>query len=294
MNQRARNEAMWGYIFVAAPLLGFVLFSLGPMVASLYLSFTEYDILTPPRWVGGANYHRLATSDPFLAKTLWNTLVYFIGIPIGILISLLMAMAVNRKMRGQEFFRTVYFLPSVCSAVALALIWKWLYNSDYGLINTTLQQLGVMHPPRWLDDPAWVKPALIILSVWATVGYNMLLFLAALQNVPRHLYEAADLDGATPWQVFWKVTFPLISPTTFFVLVMGIIGGFQNFDLVYISTRGGPEYASATYMIYLYQNGFQYYRMGYASALAWVLTAVILVVTWLQFRLSSKWVHYES
>jgi multiple sugar transport system permease protein len=290
---RARREAMWAYLFVAPPLLGFLLFSLIPMLASLYLSFTEYDILTPPRWVGLDNYHRLATSDPFLAQTLWNTLVYFLGIPLGIVISLLMALAVNSKIPGREFFRTVFFLPSVCSAVALALLWKWLYNSDYGFINTFLQQMGMMHPPRWLDDPNWVKPALIVLSLWATVGYNMLLFLAALQNVPRQLYEAAWLEGSSPWRTFWKITFPLISPTTFFIVVMGVIGGFQNFDLVYISTRGGPYNASSTYMLYLFQNGFQYYRMGYASAMAWVLTAIILVVTWLQFRLSARWVHYD-
>ena len=287
------NRSAWAYLFVAPPVLGFLFFSLGPMIASLYLSFTEYDILTPPRWVGLSNYSRMVGSDPFLAQTLWNTLVYFIGIPLGIVVSLLLAMAVNRKVPGQEFFRTALFLPSVCSAVALAMLWKWLYNSDYGLINTYLQQLGVAHPPSWLGDPRWVKPALIFLGVWTTAGYNMLLFLAALQNVPKHLLEAAELDGATAWETFWNVTWPVISPTTFFIVVMGVIGGFQNFDLVYIATRGGPEYASATYMIYLYQNGFQYYRMGYASALAWVLTAVILVVTWMQFKLSERWVHYE-
>ena len=288
-----KGEMWWGYAFVALPVLGFLLFGLGPMLASFYLSFTQYEVLSPPTWVGVDNYRRLFTSDLFVGKTMWNTVFYFIGIPVGMILSLVLAMALNQKLRFEGFFRTVYFIPSICSIVALALLWKWIYNADYGLLNTTLQQWGVSKPPQWLDDPMWVKPSLILMGVWGSLGYNMVLFLAALQGVPRHLYEAAELDGASPWARFWNVTWPMISPTTFFVAVMSVIGGFQNFDQIFIMTRGNPEYESATYMLYLYQNGFQYFKMGYASAMAWVLAAIIMVITWVQFRASKKWVHTD-
>ncbi|MFN3429113.1 MAG: carbohydrate ABC transporter permease [Candidatus Sericytochromatia bacterium] len=288
-----KGEALWGYAFIALPVLGFLLFALGPMVASLYLSFTTYEVLSPPTWVGLENYQRLLTKDFFVGKTMWNTVFYFIGIPIGMLASLALAIIMNQKLRFEGFFRTVTFLPSVCSIVALALLWKWIYNSDYGLINQYLAQLGMSDLPRWLDHPMWVKPSLILMGVWGSLGYNMILFLAALQGVPKHLYEAAELDGASKWHAFWNVTWPMISPTTFFVAVMSIIGGFQNFDQIFIMTRGGPEFESATYMVYLYQNGFQYFKMGYASAMAWVLAAIIMVFTWLQFKASKKWVHHD-
>jgi multiple sugar transport system permease protein len=288
-----KGEVWWAYAFIALPMLGFLLFAAGPMIASLYLAFTHYEVLTPPSWVGLDNFARLFTKDFFIGKTMWNTMYYFIGIPLGMIMSLLLALALNQKLRFQNFFRTVYFLPSVCSLVALALLWKWIYNSDYGLINTYLLQLGIADPPRWLDHPGWVKPSLILMGIWGGLGYNMVLFLAALQGVPKHLYEAAELDGANPWQTFWNVTFPMISPTTFFVATMAVIGGFQNFDQIFIMTRGGPEFSSATYMTYLYQNAFQYFKMGYASAMAWVLAAIIMVITWLQFRLSKSWVHYD-
>ena len=290
---RRTEEAIWAYAFIALPLIGFLVFAAGPMVASFYLSFTEYEVLSPPRWIGGENYVKLFTSDIFVGKTMSNTLFYMLGIPLGMALSLLLALALNQKLRFEGFFRTVYFLPSVCSIVALALLWKWIYNADYGLINMYLQAFGVAEPPRWLDSPAMVKPSLIIMGIWGGLGYNMVLFLAALQGVPRYLYEAAELDGANWWQTFWNVTWPQISPTTFFVAVMGIIGGFQNFDQIFIMTRGGPEYSSATYMIHLYQNGFQYFRMGYASAMAWVLAAIIMAITWFQFYASKKWVHYD-
>ncbi|MBC7545960.1 MAG: sugar ABC transporter permease [Candidatus Sericytochromatia bacterium] len=262
------------------------------MIASFYLSFTQYEILSPPVWVGLDNYQRLATSDLFIGKTLWNTLYYMIGIPIGMALSLLLALALNQQLRFQTFFRTVLFLPSICSIVALALLWRWIYNADYGLINTYLQQFGITDPPRWLDTPMWVKPSLIMMGIWGNLGYNMVLYLAALQAVPKHLLEAAQIDGANPWHRFWNVTFPVISPTTFFIAIISIIGGLQSFDAIYIMTRGGPEYASATYMLYLYQNGFQYFKMGYASAMAWVLAVIIMFITWIQFRVAKSWVHY--
>jgi multiple sugar transport system permease protein len=290
-SRRARREALWAYGFIAPPLLGFVLFALGPMVASFYLSFTNYEVLSAPEWVGSANYERLLLRDFFVGKTLYNTIYYFVGIPIGMALSLLLAMALNQKLRFERLFRTIFFLPAVCSGVALALLWKWIYHADYGLLNSYLQELGVTHPPAWLDHPATVRPALVAMGVWTNLGYNMVLFLAALQGVPKHLLEAAEIDGAGRWHRFWHVTFPSISPTTFFIAVTGIIAGFQNFDQIFVMTRGGPEYASATYMIYVFVTGFQYFKMGYASAMAWVLAAVVFLVTWLQFRLAKRWVH---
>ena len=276
---------------MAIPVLGFVIFALGPMLVSLYLSFTHYEVLTPPRWVGLDNYVRLFTRDFFVGRTLANTAFYLLGIPVGMALSLLLALALNQKLRLQLFFRTVYFIPSVCSIVAAALLWKWIYSADYGLINTYLRALGVSDPPAWLSSPVLVKPALMVMGIWGGLGYNMVLFLAALQGVPRPLLEAAELDGANAWQRFRYVILPAISPMTFFVAVTSVIGGLQNFDQVYVMTRGGPEYRSATYMLYLYVTGFQYSQMGYASAMAWVLGALVLCVTALQFRLARRWVH---
>lgn len=290
-SRRARAEARWGQAFVAIPVLGFVIFALGPMLVSLYLSFTHYEVLTPPRWVGLDNYVRLFTRDFFVGRTLANTAFYLLGIPVGMALSLLLALALNQKLRLQLFFRTVYFIPSVCSIVAAALLWKWIYSADYGLINTYLRALGVSDPPAWLSSPVLVKPALMVMGIWGGLGYNMVLFLAALQGVPRPLLEAAELDGANAWQRFRYVILPAISPMTFFVAVTSVIGGLQNFDQVYVMTRGGPEYRSATYMLYLYVTGFQYSQMGYASAMAWVLGALVLCVTALQFRLARRWVH---
>jgi multiple sugar transport system permease protein len=290
---RRTSEILWAYAFIALPVIGFLTFSLGPMIASFYLSFTRYEVLSPPTFIGLDNYVKLFTTDLFVGKSMWNTLFYMIGIPIGMVLSLVLALALNQKMRFEGFFRTVYFLPSVCSLVALALLWKWIYNAEYGMINTYLAQWGVVDPPHWLDTPILVKPALVVMGVWGGLGYNMVLFLAALQGVPKYLYEAAEIDGANAWQRFWTVTWPMISPTTFFVAVMGVIGGFQNFDQIFIMTRGGPEYESATYMIQLYQMGFQYFKMGYASAMAWVLAAIIMAITWFQFRASKRWVHSE-
>ncbi|HEU4409572.1 MAG TPA: sugar ABC transporter permease [Polyangiaceae bacterium] len=287
-----RGERWWAYAFVAPPIVGFLVFGLWPMAASLYLSLTRYDVLTPPRWVGLDNYARLFTRDPFVAKTAWNTLAYLAGVPLGMATSLALALALNQGLRGERPLRWLFFLPSICSLVALSLVWGWVYHADYGLLNDALRSLGVARPPRWLEEPRWVKPALVAMGIWATAGQNMVLFLAALQGVPRHLLEAAELDGASAWQRFRHVTFPAISPTTFFVAVTGVIGAMQNFDQVYVMTRGGPEYASATYMLYLYQSGFQYYRMGYASAMAWALAAATALFTWLQFRASRRWVRH--
>jgi multiple sugar transport system permease protein len=290
LKQRFRFEPAWAYAFIAPPFVGFVVFALGPMLASLAFGFTRYDILSAPKLIGLDNYRELFTSDYFVGRTLVNTAFYLLGVPLGMAVALAIAMLLDRIVKARGFFRTVYFVPSVCSMVALALLWKLIYRGDYGLLNTLLVRLGVHEPPSWIADPRLVKPSLVFMGIWTNLGVTTVVFLAALQAVPRHHLEAAELDGANAWQRFRYVIFPAISPTTFFLSVTGTIGALQNFDQVYVMTRGGPAYASATYMLYVYVTGFQYFEMGYASAMAWLLAIVVLLVTWLQFRLAKRWV----
>ena len=287
---RFSHERWWGYAFAAPPLIGFLVFGLGPLIGSLALSFTRYDILTPPEVVGLENYRRLVTEDFFVGRTLVNTAFYLLGLPLGLSVALGVAMLLDRATRFRAFFRTVYFVPAVCSIVALALLWKWLYRADYGLINTALSALGVDDPPAWLSDRRLVKPSLVVMGVWTNLGFDVVVLLAALKTVPRHLLEAAELDGANAWQRFRHVTFPAITPTLFFLSVTGTIAILQSFDQVWVMTRGGPAYSSATFMLYVYVTGFQYFRMGYACAMAWLLGLIVLAVTWAQFRLARRWV----
>jgi multiple sugar transport system permease protein len=271
-------------------MLGALAFALLPMAASLLLSFTRYDVLTPPQWIGLENYRRLFRDDFFVARTAANTVFYLIGVPLGIGAALATAVLLNRIVKLRGFFRTVYFVPSVCSIVAVALVWKWIYRADWGLLNMTLDSLGVRNPPAWLNEPALVKPSLVFMGLWTNIGFNVVVYLAALQAVPRHLLEAAELDGASAWQRFWNVVFPAVSPTTFFLAVTSTIGTLQNFDQVYVMTRGGPTYSSATFMLYIYVTGFQYFQMGYASAMAWLLALAVLLVTRAHFAFASRWV----
>jgi len=288
----ARKEAMWGYLFVAAPLLGFLIFGFVPIIMSLLLAFAKWDMFRAPQWVGIQNFTRLL-DDPVVSISFINTLVFFLGVPIGIAFSLILAMMLNRKLTGINVYRAIYYLPSVSSIVAISLLWQWIFNPEKGLLNMYLLRLG-LPGPEWLIDPFWVKPALILMGVWGGLGPNMILFLAGLQGVPQSLYEAASIDGAKPWQQFWHVTWPMLTPTTFFVTIMGVIGALQYFGQIYIMTQGGPEHASTSYMFYLWQQAFTYYRMGYASALAWLLGVFIILVTAVQFVLAKRWVYYES
>ena len=289
--RRFDRENLWAYAFIAPPVVGAFLFAFLPMVASLLLSFTRYDVLTPPNWIGLDNYRRLFADDFFVGRTALNTVFYMIGVPLGIAAAFAVAMLLHRVTALRGLFRTVYFIPSVCSIVAIALVWKWIYRADWGLLNMTLASLGVRDPPAWLNEPELVKPSLIFMGVWTNLGFNVVVYLAALQTVPRFLVEAAELDGANSWQRFWHVVFPAVSPTTFFLAVTSTIGALQNFDQVYVMTRGGPTYSSATFMLYIYVTGFQYFQMGYASAMAWLLALAVLAVTRAQFVLAERWVH---
>jgi multiple sugar transport system permease protein len=250
------------------------------------------------RWVWLDNFRQLL-SDPYFWKYCWNTVVLMAAIPFSIAGSLILALAMNQKLKGAVFFRTVYFLPTICSGVAIYILWRLIYNSEFGVLNTLIAKVGsLLHiplkGPNWLTDEAWAKPALIIMSVWQSIGgYNMILYLAALQGVPRDLYEAAEIDGANRWQKFWAVTWPQISPTTFFILTMSIIGGFQaGFDPAYIMTGGGPNGSTTTIIYYIYNNAFQWHEMGYAAAISWFLFLVIFAITVLKWKAFSRLVHY--
>jgi multiple sugar transport system permease protein len=280
-----------GYLFIAPWLIGFVLFTLGPMIASAVISFTNFDILTPARWAGLANYARLINDRLFL-NTVYNTLFYTIlAVPTQLVIALGLALLLNMRLRGVGVFRTLFYLPTVVPAVAGVLLWVMLLNPDFGLFNRLLWAVGLPGLP-WLTDTTTAKPALVLIGLWY-VGSQMLVFLAALQGVPPELYDAAHIDGANAVARFRNVTLPMITPALFFNLVVGIINASQTFTLAFIGTGGGPANSTKFLVLYIYEQGFQSMRMGYASALAWALLLFIMVLTLFQFRLS-RWVYYEG
>lgn len=307
-HQRAARSEAWAALgFVSPWVIGFLVFTLGPIVASLILSFCDYDVLHPARWAGGANYRALATLDrAFVGKALGNALyLAAVGIPLGMLTSLSMALLLNTKLRGQHFYRTFFYVPSIVPTVATAVLWGWLLNADphRGLLNAawqgTLTHWFGLAPPGWLSVPAWAKPSLIVMGLWGAGG-GMILWLAGLQAIPRTLYEAAQIDGAGVWAQFRHVTLPMLSPYIFFNLIIGTIGALQTFDSAYIlgNTGGGqstgPDDSLLVPVVYLFNNAFQYFRMGYASALAWLLFVLILGLTLGQLKLAPRWVHYET
>lgn len=285
------REAVDGWLFITPWLLGFLFFTAGPMIGSAVISFLDWEILTPPTWVGLANFRQMAT-DPLFGLSLYNTAYYtFIGVPIYLVAALLMALILNLHLRGITFYRTIFFLPSLTPAVANALLWVWIFSPDFGLANYFLQAVG-LPPQKWLFDVNLAKPSLILMGLWG-IGSQMIIFLAGLQGIPQTLYEAASIDGASEWRRFWSITLPMLSPTLFFNLVIGIIGSFQVFTTAYIATQGGPQNATLFYVLYLWRNGFDYFKMGYASALAWVLLLIVLALTMLQFGLAKRLVYYE-
>lgn len=288
----ARKDERTAWLFLLPSLVLFLAFTGLPVVVAFFVSFTQWDLFNPPIFTGLTNYTKLL-ADPIFGKVMGNT-AYFVllSVPIQMLIGLLCALALNRAIRGQTFFRVAYFLPVVTSTIAAALVWAWLFNANVGLINVLLTLLGVSEPPRWLSSTRWAMPAVIIVSIWQNVGYAMVLFLAGLQNIRADLYDAAAIDGARGWKRLWFITLPLLSPTTFFVLIISIIGSFQVFELVFVMTQAGPANATNTLVYYIYQNGFQFYQMGYASAAAMILFAIVLVMTLIQYALQSRWVHY--
>jgi multiple sugar transport system permease protein len=290
---QSRREALWFYVLVSPWIAGFVIFLAGPMVASLYLSLSDYDLLTPPHWVGLHNYVRMFSQDPLFWKVLGNTAFYtFVAVPVSTVISIALAALLNKPVPGMRVYRTIVYLPALVPLVASAMLFAWVLAPDAGLVNRGLAVIGI-HGPAWLLSEAWVIPALVLMSIWS-VGTGVVLLLAGMQGIPSELIEAATIDGAGPRQRFFRIVLPMLSPVILFNVVMGLIGAFQVFSQVYILTKGGPNNASQMLVPYLFEEGFKNYRMGYASALSWVLFAVIMACTAVVFRSSSRWVFYET
>jgi multiple sugar transport system permease protein len=286
-----RRETLWGYIFLAPFIIGFFLWQAGPLLLSLYYSFTEYNLLQPEEWIGPGNYQRML-DDKLFWISLVNTVIYTaMSVGIFLFFSLGGALLLNAKVRGIAAFRVIVYLPSQLPLVASAFIFLWIFEPTFGLANFLLQTIG-LEPQQWLFDPVLAKPTLAIMGIWG-IGTGIIIFLAGLQSVPEILYDAAKVDGAGTLRQFWHVTLPMVSPVILFCLIISIIASFQVFDLAYIMTDGGPGTETLFYVLYIFRNGFEFFRMGYASALAWVLFLLILGLTFLNFRASGRWVHYE-
>lgn len=282
-----RKEKYFGYLFILPPVIGFLLFTLYPALYSVYGSFTDWNGLGQMNFIGLDNFKDILTDD-FFYKSMFNTLFLMIGIPIGLVISLLLALGLNRKIPGTTTFRVIYYVPVISSLAAISILWQWAYNGDYGLVNQFLDLFGIKGP-NWLANTATVKPALIIMTIWKGLGYSMLLYLAALQSVSRSYYEAAELDGASGFKMFRHITWPMVKPVTFFLVVTNIIGGSQIFTEINIMTpTGGPEFSSATIVFYIWQKAFDNLQMGYASAMAVILGLFIFIITLVQFKMNER------
>ena len=297
MNSLRKRGLLWterrdAYLFILPWIVGFLLFTAGPMLGSLYISFTRWEIVSASVWVGLDQYQKLFADDRFYLS-LWNTAYYvFLGVPLHLFLALLAALAMNMNLRGIRIFRTLFYVPSLTPVVANAILWMWIFHPQWGLANAVLNWFGI-EGLYWLQDPKLSKPSFIIMSFW-TIGGQMVILLAGLKGIPQSLYEAAEIDGAGLFQRFRSVTLPLLTPAIFFNLIIAIIGAFQVFTQAYIMTEGGPSYSTLFYLLYLYRAAFENFRMGYASAMAWILFVIVLFFTLIQFRLSDRWVFYEG
>ena len=288
-----RRENIYGYLFLTPWLLGFFGLFIGPGLGSLYFSFTKYDVLSPPEFIGLANYVKMFTDDNLFWSSLRRTVYYAgVGVPLGILGSMTLAILLNSKVKGVTVYRTLFFMPSLVPIVASAVLWTWLLNADFGILNQMLRKIG-FDPPGWFSEQKWAIPSLILMGLWGGIGgTRMIIFLAGLQGVPDALYDAAAIDGAGAWGKLRHVTLPLLTPTIFFNLVLGVIGALQTFTAAFVATEGGPAFATWFFGLHLYKQAFDYWNMGYASALAWFFAVVIVTLTILQQRLSARWVFY--
>lgn len=296
MNLRNR-EALAGYLFLTPWLLGLLLFVLIPMLASAYFSFTSYDVVNTPKFVGLRNFREIFTKDRLFWPSMLLTFRYaIIVVPLSLIGSLLAAMLLNQALKGTTIFRTFFFMPHLTPIAASAVLWAWMFNPDVGPINYFIRNsLGIANAPGWFRDPQWAMTGLIIMAMWGAIGGNtMLIFLAGLQGIPQELYEAAAIDGAGAWAKFRSVTIPLLTPTIFFNLVLGIIGALRVFTAAFVATQGGPVYATHFYALYIYEKAFRYFEMGYASALAWIFFFIMFLFTFIQFRSSRSWVYYAG
>lgn len=289
-----RKNTIDAWLFLLPNFIGFLVFTVFAIGFSLWISMHRWDLFSSPTFIGLGNFVRLLTDDRDFKRALLNTLYFAVGIvPLGTAASLCLALLANRGLKGMTFFRTVMYLPSVSSTIAVGIVWIWLLDPQFGVVNYALRSIGLASPPNWLGSVLWAKPALILMHIWQYAGYYMIIFLAGLQGVPEQLYEAAVLDGASSWQKFWRITLPLLSPTTFFVIVMKMIGVFNIFEQPFIMTGGGPSGSTETIVYYIYSNAFEWFNMGYASAVAWVLFILVFGVTLIQFKYQGRWVNYE-
>ncbi|HXF62674.1 MAG TPA: sugar ABC transporter permease [Caldilineaceae bacterium] len=288
-----RKWSKWlGYVFIAPWLISFLAFDLIPIVSGFYHSFTVWTATgSEARFIGLGNYSEAVTRDPLFWTSVWNTLYYMgVSVPLGIVVAFLLAMLLNSNIRGMPVYRTIYYLPSVVPVVAASIVWVFIFETRRGILNFALEAVG-LPPIRWLSDPNWAMPALIIMSLWG-LGATMIIFLAGLQGIPNELYEAAQVDGATALQRLWRITVPLMTPTIFFTLILNLVNAFQAFANAFILTNGGPNNATLLYMIHIYNHAFRYFRMGYASALAVLLFIVVFSLTVFVYRSSDRWVYY--
>lgn len=291
---KQRHDNFYGYLFLTPWLIGFFGLFLGPGLASLYLSLTKYDVLSSPEFLGVANYVKMFTEDDLFWPSLWRTFYYAgVGVPLGVMGSMFLSILLNNKLRGISVYRTLFFMPSLVPIVASVVLWKWLLNADFGIVNQVLRDLGVADPPGWFSERSWAIPSLIFMGLWQGIGgTRMIIFLAGLQGIPEELYEAASIDGANVWHRLRHVTIPMLTPTIFFNMILGIIGGLQVFTAAFVATEGGPGFATWFYSLHLYKQAFDYWNMGYASALAWFFAMIIVSLTFWQLRLSKRWVFY--
>jgi multiple sugar transport system permease protein len=297
--RQSRRQLLSGLGFTSLWFVGLGVFTLYPVLASIFYSFCDYSVLTDPVWTGTENYRRLMQDDLFW-RALRNTLYFAaLSVPLGTLVSLSLALLLNCEVRGRTVFRTIFYLPSIVPAVASSMLWLWIFNGQYGLLNhalTPVLELVGLRPPIWLADPNWAKPALVMMSLWG-VGNSMIIYLAGLQDVPKELYEAAEIDGAGAWRKFWHITLPCISPVVYFNVLMGTIGALQVFTQAFIMSGGtddgSPARSTLFYALYLFGQAFYQLRMGYASAMAWILFVLIVLLTWIATRVSAKHVHYN-
>lgn len=294
LSARERYEERLAWLFVLPVVLGIAVFQVYPTLFSLYASMTQWNLLTPPRWVGMRNYGELFTTDRFFFQTMRNTGTYTLGVVVpAMILALVFAILLNQEIRGKYLYRAIYFIPVIAPAVAVALLWGWLYEPNFGLINSALRAIGIKGP-AWLGNTKWAMTAVIIESIWAGLGFNIVIFLSGLQGISREYYEAAAMDGAGFFRQFYSITLPLLSPVTFFILVTGVIGTFQDFTVPFIMTGGGPAGATQLVVMYLYGLAFRLQNMGTASAVAYVVFLVIVTLTVLNFVLARRWVFYEE
>ncbi len=284
-----RGETIAGYLFLAPNFIGFVIFMLFPILFAFYIMLTDWSLAKAPEFIGLKNFDTMV-NDRLFWKSLVNSFYYtFVAVPTGIFIAFWLALALNRKMRGIIFFRTVYFLPQITLTVAAATIWRWIYQPEIGMINHLLSIFGI-DGPKWIHNTQWAMPSVIIMSNWQGIGFAMLILLAGLQGIPEEYYEAASIDGASGWQRMRFVTLPMLTPALFFVIVTSLIGAFQAFDQFYVLTQGGPAHATTPLTLYIFQNAFSFFKMGYGAALAAVLFVIILIITIIQWQLAQRWV----